>query len=1096
MTDETARPDPKEPRPRKRVALMRWGWRLAMALVSVPIVLTMVVVLMLYDREVTAPSWVKDRIEKEAAAVLGGGSVRLGEISVTVQRDFHPIIRMNNIVLRDAEERVLARVPRVEAQVSPRGLVFRRELLVQDLRISGAQFTVRRSADGTVAVTFEAGETTREAVNFLALLDSFDDAFERPALEALREVRAEGLIVNFEDARVGRSWIVDGGELSLDLRGQVIGLRGEAGLLSGRSEVTTVSMNYESLRNSRKAVMSVTVQNAFATDIASQAPVLNWLSVLDAPVSAALRASTNETGEIESLYASLAIEEGSLRPNPNVDPVPFERLSTYLTYHPDEQRISFDRVSARTEWGQFDAEGQAYLREFQGDFPQALVSQLSLTNVVLDPAGYYDAPQRVDEASVDFRLRLAPFEVEVGEFYARTGADRVNGSAHVRVADDGWSVDLDAVSDRVSPENLAAFWPNTVKPGTRLWIMNNLSGGYAFDGGLALRLRPNRKPDLGISWQFADMSIRYLKSFPPITGAYGFAEMARGEFTAVLNGGKVAAPQGGEIDATGSVFHIGNLGQKPALAEIDLDLTSTITASLSLLDLPPFEFLSRANREVTLADGTAETLVSLALPLKKDLKLTDIDVKYHSDLSNLRSDVILEGHRLSAARLVVDGTQGGLEIAGDVRIGDVPATVTWTKGFDPENAQRSNLSGTVELSQRTLDEFRIALPPEMVGGRGSARIDVALEAERAPELTLRSDLRGVELEIPSIGWAKSASEAGDFRLGVTLDKPARVNRLSLEAAGLEAEGRITLTPAGQFDRARFDRLRVGGWLDASVELVSRGAGRAVGIEVRGGTLDIRSAKTGGGDGSGGAPLNVALDRLVITDNMALTNFLGQFATNGGLNGSFTALMNDGAQVSGAIAPHQQGTAVRLQSANAGRFLASAAITKETEGGALDLLLTPRGPRGEYDGELKISDIRVRKVPTIAELLNAVSVVGLLQGIDGPGIVFDDIEARFHLTPDQIIITQGAATGASMGISVDGTYGIKTSALDLQGVVSPVYLINGVGAALTRPGEGLIGFNYFLGGTTSAPQVSVNPLSVLAPGMLRNIFRRPPSTANQ
>jgi hypothetical protein len=62
---------------------------------------------------------------------------------------------------------------------------------------------------------------------------------------------------------------------------------------------------------------------------------------------------------------------------------------------------------------------------------------------------------------------------------------------------------------------------------------------------------------------------------------------------------------------------------------------------------------------------------------------------------------------------------------------------------------------------------------------------------------------------------------------------------------------------------------------------------------------------------------------------------------------------------------------------------------------------------------------------------------------------------------------------------------------LQGVVSPVYLVNGIGAFLTRRGEGLIGFNYQLDGPSSAPRVTVNPLSILTPGMFREIFRRAP-----
>ena len=59
---------------------------------------------------------------------------------------------------------------------------------------------------------------------------------------------------------------------------------------------------------------------------------------------------------------------------------------------------------------------------------------------------------------------------------------------------------------------------------------------------------------------------------------------------------------------------------------------------------------------------------------------------------------------------------------------------------------------------------------------------------------------------------------------------------------------------------------------------------------------------------------------------------------------------------------------------------------------------------------------------------------------------------------------------------------------MRGVISPVYIINSIGAGLTRKGEGLLGFNYSLRGTTEDPKVSVNPLSALMPGGLREIFR--------
>jgi hypothetical protein len=53
------------------------------------------------------------------------------------------------------------------------------------------------------------------------------------------------------------------------------------------------------------------------------------------------------------------------------------------------------------------------------------------------------------------------------------------------------------------------------------------------------------------------------------------------------------------------------------------------------------------------------------------------------------------------------------------------------------------------------------------------------------------------------------------------------------------------------------------------------------------------------------------------------------------------------------------------------------------------------------------------------------------------------------------------------------------------------VLNAIGGALTpRAGEGLIGFNFTLRGSVDNPVVAVNPLSALAPGFLREMFRRP------
>tara|TARA_B110000037_G_scaffold37258_1_gene45736 strand:- start:91 stop:573 length:483 start_codon:yes stop_codon:yes gene_type:complete len=154
---------------------------------------------------------------------------------------------------------------------------------------------------------------------------------------------------------------------------------------------------------------------------------------------------------------------------------------------------------------------------------------------------------------------------------------------------------------------------------------------------------------------------------------------------------------------------------------------------------------------------------------------------------------------------------------------------------------------------------------------------------------------------------------------------------------------------------------------------------------------------------------------------------------------------------------------------------------------MDLRMTPY--QGGWNGDLKIRDARIKDAPQIAQLLSAASIVGLLDQMGGKGIFFDNINSKFSLKNELFTIYESSAVGPSLGMSIDGYINTKSKKLDLQGVLSPFYLVNGIGAFLTRRGEGLIGFNFTLRGATSNPKAAVNPLSLFTPGMFREIFRR-------
>ncbi|PIL20393.1 hypothetical protein P775_09645 [Puniceibacterium antarcticum] len=235
----------------------------------------------------------------------------------------------------------------------------------------------------------------------------------------------------------------------------------------------------------------------------------------------------------------------------------------------------------------------------------------------------------------------------------------------------------------------------------------------------------------------------------------------------------------------------------------------------------------------------------------------------------------------------------------------------------------------------------------------------------------------------------------------------------------------------------------------------------------------------------------------MTEGITLSEFAGRFTSQGGFRGEFNAMAGPKAPIAGQIAPRDGGSAVLITAPNAGTVLAGTGLLKTVKGGAMSLSLMPvPGATGTYDGKLDIREVRLQNAPVIGSLLDAISIVGLLDQLNGVGIYFSNVDADFRLTPQQLVLRSSSAVGPSMGISLDGYFNLASQVLDMQGVVSPIYILNGIGSLFSRRGEGLIGFNFTVEGQTSAPRVAVNPLSVFTPGMFRDIFRRAPPDPGQ
>lgn len=289
---------------------------------------------------------------------------------------------------------------------------------------------------------------------------------------------------------------------------------------------------------------------------------------------------------------------------------------------------------------------------------------------------------------------------------------------------------------------------------------------------------------------------------------------------------------------------------------------------------------------------------------------------------------------------------------------------------------------------------------------------------------------------------------------------------------------------------------MGAWLEGALDI--RGQGKnPVDFALTSGSIDLRKfpQDRGGQGGPGTNQITADLSSLRVSEGIRLQPFRGEFTLRGGFNGTFQGRVNGAAPVTGTVVPTAHGSAVRIEAGDAGAVARAAGMFASAYGGGMTLSLVPQAAAGVYDGTLRIDQVRVRYGSFMADLLSAISVVGLLEQLGGEGILFDRAEGSFLLTPDVIEVRRGSAIGLSMGVSLEGLYRQDAQAFDMRGVVSPIYLLNGIGAVLTRKGEGLFGFAYTLRGTAGDPQVQVNPLSILTPGMFREIFRAPAPQGN-
>ena len=1038
---------------------------------------------------VTLPAALTAQITERIDAAMLANTITIGRIQISrAAGDGGLDMTIRDLAMTDPDGAIRAAFPALVVNLSGEALL-QGDVAPVRVDLQGAGLRLARDATGQIDLALMAGGMASE-IGLGDSLARLDRMLASPVFARLEAVNGRGLELVMADAMTGQTMRVSDARMRLERVDGALALRLGGALEGSRDATIDIALSRSAQNGTTQLAFSF--DGLAARDIATIGPALAWVDLMRAPISGVVRGQLSDSGVVGDLQVNLDIGAGQVRPSAEASPIGFDGLQVALLYDATRGRITFDRFDLAAPLLQFQATGHADLLPDGSSY----TGQFAMADITIAPLEGMAAPIVLDTAQIDLALALAPtLRLEVGQAVVAHDGRILRAQGHVGAVAGGLDLALDLSMPEADTAAILAYWPQTRLPRTRTWLADNVASGLLSDITFALRAAPDMPSRSALGLSFAQANIRVLPMMPPIVDAAGYLSIMDAQMGLRLDAGDMIAPYGGAVSFGGSVMQIADTRQPGPEAQIDLALSGGLGDVLTLLRAPPVRLLAEgAMTPDRLGSGQVVANASILTRLMRQEQGGQTRVSVAGQVTDFVAEALVPGRRLTAERLEVSLADAQLRIAGDAQLDGVAFSGQWTRDLGPDAARLSRLEADTRLSRAGLANFGVALPDWMLRGESAARLSLDLPDDAPAILRITSDLAGAQLALPPLGWRQGQARTGRMAVEIVLGPNPAVTELALAVDGLELSGRIALGDNGGFQRLTANRFRLGSWLDVTGAVSPRGVGQAPAIEITGGTLDLRGAPqiAQGGPRLEGGPIAATLDRLQVTEGIAISPLIADLTTQGGLSGQFRGRVNGEAPVSGTLVSVAAGPAVRLRADDGGQVLRAAGIFQSARGGEMELILEPSGIQGSYDGRLRIDNPRLRNAPVMAELLNIISVVGLIEQLRAEGIGMGNVEARFRVTPTQLLLTEGVAIGPSLGLSLDGTYDLRSKQLAMSGVISPLNAVNGLfGAFLGTRREGLFGFAYNLTGSAENPQVTVNPLSILTPGVFREIFRSPP-----
>jgi hypothetical protein len=740
------------------------------------------------------------------------------------------------------------------------------------------------------------------------------------------------------------------------------------------------------------------------------------------------------------------------------------------------------------------------------------------TDAVISGAMAADPPVKVKavEAGISSDGRRLAFDrlslQGDGFSVAMTGSYAGADNEGLRVAVDAKNVDV---------RSAMRLWPEGVASPVRRFLLPRLQGGTVESLNLGIALTPAElahsmtgglMPEKSLKLDFAlrDTDFTIVEGAPGISQGRAEGRVTGGQASIKVPNGRIQMPDGRVLAGSEGSFAIPELKEDGSVAQIGFRLSGGADALASLLQEPVLRPLAGLDLDPSALKGRTDLRVNVALPIDDVPSLADMPMTMSGAIADLTVDKAFGRDKLEGGNLTIAYSRGSLNLRGEARLSGTPASIELRQS----PAAPGELAVLLTLDEAARARRGLSLGSQLTGPI-ALRIGVPLGVEGKGHPKVEVDFAKAAIDNLIPGWSKPAGRPGRMTFVLNEGNPADIRDLVVDSGTVQMRGTASFSPDGNLEKADITTLKFSQGDDARAQLERIGG--VYKVNVRGNVLDARPFLKSLTTAPAAAPassrdkepreqkdvdLDLAVNIVTGHNDEALTNGSLKVSSRSRelrhlqLSGRFRS-----APVSAQLTRAARGSVVTLQSDDAGATLRFADIYKRMVGGQLTFQVSAGD--APQSGNIVIEGFALRNEPALRRIASQQTVAAVPDdrgrvasaALTANEVQFAKLEGDFTRTASRIEFRDAVIWGTQVGFTLGGWIDYGRDRADIAGTFVPAYGLNNMFSQVPVVGlilgggrnEGLFAVNFRISGPASSPTLTVNPLSLVAPGFLRKFF---------